>query len=225
MNERFFILDKFNTWYDWRCIVTAKSAQPPEPKTNYVEIEGASGALDFTEALTGEPVYSNRTMAASFICTEGTHREREALRRRITTALHGRLVKIIEPDDPDHFLLGRVRLTNFDNKPAYMSFDMEATCEPWRYAVNETTRRVPLVGPVDVVIRNEGDKTVIPVLTVAPRDMLGITSSVDLTFNGVTTKLPEGVYKVTGLRLVHGVNVVSLSGLGSIDITYREAVL
>lgn len=217
MKKRFFILDKFNTWYDWRCIITAKNVPPAEPKTNYVEIEGASGTLDFTEALTGEPVYSDRPVTASFMCTEGTHREREALRRRITTALHGRRVQIIEPDDPDHFLLGRVKLTNFVNNLAYMSFDTEATCEPWRYAVNETTRRVPVSGPVDVVIRNEGDKTVIPVLTVAGK--------VALTFNGVTTELTAGTYKVTDLRLVHGVNVVGLSGAGSVDITYREAVL
>ena len=42
MNRRFFILDKFNTWYDWRCTLTSKSVTPAEPKTNYVTIDGCS---------------------------------------------------------------------------------------------------------------------------------------------------------------------------------------
>jgi phage-related protein len=218
MNWRFFILDKFNTWHDWRCTVTAKSVPPAEPKTNYVEIDGAHGALDLSEALTGGPVYGTRTVTASFMCSEGTHREREALLRRIRTALHGRRVPIIEPDDPDHYFLGRVKVVDPVNNLAYMTFTIEAVCDPWRYAVNETNRAVTVNGSsVDLVIRNEGDQTLCPVITVA--------GSVSLTFDGVTTKLKAGGYKVTSLRLANGPNVITVAGSGSVVFTYREAVL
>jgi hypothetical protein len=218
MNRRFFILDKFNTWYDWRCTVTDKDVPPADPKTTYINIEGANGSLDFSEALSGEPVYGDRKVTASFMCSEGTHKEREALLRRITTALHGRKVQIIEPDDPDHFFLGRVKIKKPANNLAYVKFDIEATCDPWRYAVDETTRVVNVTGSrVDVVINNDGDKTLCPVITVA--------GSVAITCNGVTTPLTTGTYKITDIRLTHGVNVVGVSGTGSAVFTYREAVL
>ena len=217
MQPRYFILDKFNTWYDWRCILTAKSIPPAEPKTSYVEIDGADGSLDFTEALTGKPVYKTRTPAATFMCTEGTHAEREALLRRITTALHGRRIPIIEPDDPDHYFLGRVVIKSQANNMAYLEFSIEATCDPWRYAINETTRTVPVNGSTDVVIRNDGDKELCPVLTV--------TGAVAITFNGGTKELSAGTYKIPDLRLPHGVNVVGVSGAGSVTFTYTEASL
>lgn len=218
MNRRFFILDKFNTWYDWRCTVTAKNIPHATPKTNYVAIDGAHGTLDLTEALTGEPVYDDITATASFMCSEGTHKEREALERRITAALHGRKVPIIEPDDPEHFLLGRVTITETVNNLAYMTFSISAVCDPWRYAINETTRTVTVNGStVDMVVRNDGVKTLCPVLTV--------TGTVAITHNGTTTQLTEGTYKITALRLTPGVNVINVTGTGSLTLTYREAVL
>lgn len=218
MNRRFFILDKFNTWHDWRCTVTAKSVPPAEPKTNYVEIDGAHGALDLSEALTGGPVYGTRIVTASFMCSEGTYREREELLRRIRTALHGRKVQIIEPDDPDHFFLGRVVIKESVNNLAYMTFSIEAVCDPWRYAISAANRSTEVDGDsVDLVIQNHGDKTLCPVITV--------TGEVTLTFDGATADLIAGSYQVTDLRLTHGPNVVTVSGKGSVVFTYQEAVL
>lgn len=218
MEKRAFIFDKFNTWYDWRCTLTAKSVQAAEPKTNYINIEGAHGTLDLSEALTGEPVYNDRTVTASFMCSEGSYKDREALLRQIRTALHGRKISIIEPDDPEHYFAGRVRLTETHNYQAYMTFDIEATCDPWRYAMNETSRRVAPAGEtVGVVLRNAGDKTLHPVLTVA--------GAVVLDFDGAPVELTTGVYTITGLKLRPGANVVNVSGSGSVVFTYREASL
>jgi hypothetical protein len=218
MNRRFFILDKFNTWYDWRCTLTSKDVTPADPKTNYVTIDGVSGSLDFSEVLTGAPVYGDRIVKASFMCSEGDHKERAALLRRITTALHGRRIKLIEPDDPEHYFLGRVKITEALNHMAYLEFTIEATCEPWRYAVNETTRAVEVAGNgVGLVINNDGDKTLCPVVVV--------TGYVAIACNGVTTQLNAGTYKITDLQLVPGVNVLSVTGRGSAVLTYREAVL
>lgn len=218
MNRRFFILDKFNTWYDWRCLLTAKTMTLPEPKENYVSIDGAHGTLDFTEALTGSTPYNDRKITASFNCSEGSHKDREALLRKIRTALHGRKIQIIEPDDQDHYFLGRAKITAENNTAAYMEFTIEATCDPWRYAINETTRAVTVSGsPVAVVINNHGDKTLCPVLTV--------TGSVVISFNGTTVELTAGDYKVTDLQLAHGTNVVNVSGTGGVVFTYREAML
>ena len=215
--RRFFILDKFNTWYDWRLLLTAKSTPRPEPKTNYVKLDGASGTLDLTEALTGEVAYDDRKVTASFSASEGDYNSREYLYRDIVTALHGRRIRLVEPDDTEHYFLGRVKVKNWKNTPAYATFDIEATCEPWRYAVSESERVVDVSGRADVVIMNAGDKTLMPEVTVS--------NQMTIRCNGSTVELTPGTYLITDLRLVHGANVVSVSGYGRATFAYREASL
>lgn len=217
MDKRFFILGKYNTWADWGLLLTFKQIPDPEPKLYQVDIDGQDGALDLSEALTGEVVYNPRTVEASFSASEGTYAERDALLREIVAALHGRQVQIIEPDDPDHYMLGRVQITDKTNAPSHATLAMEATCDPWRYALEETTRTVAVSAPVDVVIHNHGTKTLTP--------RVAVSGTVALTYDGVTTELTDGTYKLSGLKLRAGANVIGLAGSGTVAISYREAVL
>ena len=214
---REFILDKYNTWHDWRLTLTAKDVTPAEPKTNYITLDGAHGSLDLTEALTGEVVFNDRTVTASFWTSEGTFNERLRVLQNIIAALHGKKVKIVEPDDPEHFFLGRVRVKSQSWDQVHMELTLEMTCEPWRYAINETERRVDMFGATDVVIHNHGDKSICPVITTTKR--------MSLTFNGQTVDLPVGTYTVSDLRLPHGPNVISVTGYGTLTFRYREASL
>lgn len=216
--ERYFILDKFNTWYDWRLVLTSKDVTPPEPKTNYVEIDGMDGTLDLSESLTGEITYKDRTVSASFWTNEGTFKERASLLKEIVKTLHGKKIKIIEPDDPDHYFYGRVSVKSLNNILPYAEFTIEATCEPWRYAHDDTDRTVSVNNSfVEVVINNNGVKTLCPEIRVS--------GSVSITYDGVTTKLSEGYYKIPDIKLYQGTNIIGISGKGSITFTYKEADL
>ncbi len=217
--ERHFILDKFNTWYDWRLILTAKNITPPEPKTNYVNIDGMSGSLDLSESLTGEVCYQDRTISASFWTDEGNRKDRERLLSEIRIALHGKKIKIIEPDDPDHYFYGRVVIKSVKNTLAYAEFTIEATCDPWRYDINETVRTIVVdnADPTNVVINYNGVKTVCP--------EIAINGSVFVTIDDATSELTDGSYKITNLKLRHGATVLGVSGSGSMSLTYREATL
>jgi phage-related protein len=217
--NRYFIIDKFNTWYDWKLILTAKDITPPEPKTNYVDIDGMSGSLDLSEALTGEITYKDRIISASFWTDNGTRADRNRLLREITTALHGKKVKIIEPDDPTHYFYGRVKITSQNNILPYAEFTIEVTCEPWRYALEDSIRSITVNSdtPVNLIIHNNGVKTVCPVITV--------TGSVVIIHNGARIPLATGSYKISDLKFTHGVNIVGVSGNGSVKLTYKEADL
>ena len=216
--ERYFILDKFNTWYDWRLVLTGKDVTPPEPKTNYVEIDGMDGTLDLSESLTGEITYKDRTVSASFWTSEGSFKGRASLLRKIVSTLHGKKIKIIEPDDPDHYFYGRVAVKSLNNILPYATFTIEATCEPWRYAVEETVRTVPLTTEfTDIVINNNGVKTLCPTIE--------LTGDTVIFVNGVYTPFVAGTYKISDIKLRQGVNIIRASGLGSMIIKYREADL
>lgn len=217
--ERYFILDKFNTWYDLHLIVTAKTIPDAEPKTNYVKLDGMSGSLDLSEVLTGEINYDDRTISATFWTDYGNRKDREALLRKITASLHGKKIKIVEPDDPNHYFYGRVKIKSKKNILAYAEFAIEAVCDPWRYALEETVRRVDVdtAAVTDVVINNNGVKTLSPVITV--------TGSVDITYNGQKTPLTAGTYKISDIKLRQGANIIGVSGNGSATFSYREADL
>ena len=216
--ERYFILDKFNTWYDWRLILTAKSITPPEPKTNYVQIDGMSGSLDLSESLTGEVTYEDRTITATFWTDNGTHKERTKLLRDIRIALHGRKIKIMEPDDPEHYFYGRVKIKSEKNILPYAELSIEFTCEPWRYAINDTVREVEVTETVtNVVINNNGAKTLNPIISVK--------GNVLITYNNNETTLSDGDYKISDIKLRHGFNIIGVSGSGTVTFTYKEADL
>jgi hypothetical protein len=215
--ERFFMLDKYNTWVDWNLVLTAKDITPPEPKTNYVSLDGMHGTLDLTEALTGEVAYNDRTISASFWTCEGTPKDRARLLKTITTALHGKKIKVIEPDDPYHYYYGRLTIKKSANIMAYMEFDVEIVCEPWRYALSESERLIEVTDKVDVVICNNGVRTLTPTIKVE--------GNVRIAHDGSTVTLTDGSYKITNLKLHQGVNVFTVEGNGSVKFVYTEADL
>ena len=131
--ERYFVFDRYNTWTDWGLILTAKTdITPPEAKTNYVEITGMSGSLDLSEALSGEPTFEERTFSASFCACEGSCEKRRRLLNSIIYAIHGRKMKILEPDDPDHYFYGRMTVKNVNHTVSYSEFSIEMRCDPWQ---------------------------------------------------------------------------------------------
>ena len=68
---------------------------------------------------------------------------------------------------------------------------------------------------INAVIRNHESKTLCPSLLV--------TGSVNIIYNGVTTALTTGTYKIPDIKLRQGVNIIGVSGTGSVTFTYREA--
>lgn len=218
--ERCFLFGSYNTWNDWGLILTAKNdLEPPKVKTNYVDIEGMSGSMDLSETLTGEPTYEDRTFSASFCACDSSYEERHALLNAIISAIHGRKMKIIEPDDPNHYLFGRVTVKNVNHKVSYSDFTVEMRCDPWRYEHEETVQVIEVSSnnPVDVPIYNGGRKTACP-------DIL-VSGQVTITCCGVTSEATDGSYKVTTFKLYQGENVIQVSGSGTLTLTYREAVL
>lgn len=217
--ERYFILDKYNTWYDWGLLLTSKETPEPELKTNYVEIDGMSGSLDLSESLTGEITYKDRTVSATFWTDKGTRKDREKLLRDIRIALHGKKIKIIEPDDPDHYFIGRVSIKSHRNIISYLEFTIEAICDPWRYAIDETVRMITLgVYPIGVIINNHGVKTLCPIITIS--DPQGALLTYDTGAKGL---YEPGDYIISDLKLKPGPNEIMIKGKGTVSFKYREA--
>lgn len=211
---------EYHTAKDWNLIQNQKTITPPVPKTNYVSVPGRDGDIDLTEALSGVVNYQDRTASFTYLLTNGSHADREELLTEIIGLLHGQSMKIIDTDDyPEYYMTGRLSVKSVSNNNAYGVIEIEAVCNPWRYALaqkNKTVSVVPKDKTVPVVLSNNGYKTITPTITV--------TGTVTLMYGTISTALSDGTYTLPGFRLTPGVNTVNISGSGSIQFAYTEAI-
>lgn len=216
---RGFKIGEFNTADDWSLILTSKTIDPPEPKTYTIDLDGRDGSLDLSESLAGEIKFKDRTLTATFSMTEGSQAERVALMRKILNYVHGRTRKIIEPDDPDHYFIGRCKISAVVHNRVYSTFTLTATCEPWRYFRETFSRhcQVNSVTPVKLIFTNEGARTTCPILNV--------TGSITVVLPTENVVLTTGSYRLTSLKLYAGTNEVTVFGSGSVTFEYEEADL
>lgn len=212
------IFGDYHTYEDWKLILNAKNISPPSPKIVKVQVDGRDGDINLSRTLTGEMKYENREASFTFLVTEGSQEERQELINSIVNLLHGNELKIIEPDDLDHYLFGEIVVTNTTNDKAYGTIEISADLEPYRYSISEVNRTITASETkVDVVLNNTGRKTVTPTLTV--------DGVVNLEFGSSSASLETGTYKLSNLNLRSGGTVVTISGTGSVVFTYREAVI
>lgn len=189
-------------------------------KQNLVEVPGRVAPLDLSTALTdGEPTYGSRTLKATFESSEGSRLAREARISQMTNALDGYRMNIVLPDDPDHYLSGRLQVERLYNDEAHASVRVTATCDPWLYAKDET---VVTLQATDVeqtaILTNQGRLGVVPLLNITQGD-------VRLKFGTSSWALSPGSYALPDMFLKYGEHTLAYSGTGALTLTYREAVL
>ena len=219
MAKRGMIIGSYYTNVRW--ILTGWTLDAPEQITDLVDVPGRrQGPLDLSTALTdGDPVYGSRLLEATFECSEGTRMEREAWIDQMVNELDGFQHHIVLPDDPLHYLVGRVNVKKLYNDLAHASVRVTATCEPWRYNVAETMVTLTATEtPQTATLPNGGRLAVVPTLTVAGGDVAIVAGS-------YTWTLGAGTYMLPDLLMRGGGQAITYRGSGVLTATYREAVL
>lgn len=216
--ERGIKFDDFHTGKDWDLLLKECVKGVPNPKTLFTSVDGRDGDIDRSEALTGEIKFNNRTDNYSFDVLEGTREERQTTIDTVVGFLHGRQRKIILPDYPDFYSIGRLTVTDAQNYAAYGEIIVEANCEPWLYRNKNSIRSVTLTGgSEELVCKNAGIKTVIPTITVS--------GEIHIKYGTYQTSLSTGTFKLLELRFKTGVHIMELSGTGTISIEWQEAII
>ena len=191
---------------------------------NYIEVPGHSGPLDLSAALTdGEPYYGSREFVATLESSEGTRLEREQRISDMINRLDGWRLNIILPDDPLHYITGRIRVEKLYNDPAHASVQVVASCDPWRYNIAETVVGLTATASEQTAsLINRGRCSVVPRITIT-----GGTVTLKLTSGEKvqTWNLSPGEYVIGDIYLKSGSLPLAYSGSGQIVLTYREAVL
>lgn len=110
----------------------------PEPKLNKVEIPGADGILDLTEANAGEAKFNNRIIVVTFALMVNIQQQ-ASYRRALMNAFHGKKFnRIIFDEDPNWYWTGRVTVKFIDVLPWKMKIVFTIDAAPYAMKINET---------------------------------------------------------------------------------------
>jgi hypothetical protein len=220
MSRELIIGDK-GTYTDWGLYLQPGWAlEAAAPKTKYVEVPGASGALDYSEYPVGAQ-YSDRQLTASFYLLPPTD-EWEGRRQEIVAHCHGRRLRIVLPDSAWGYLNARVSVGALKINKAVATLSITARCEPWIYTSEmcDVTHIIDDAGEVMPHYVNGGVKEAVPTWRATDDVMLTAGSDSYALAAGQDTRFP-------GLRFAAGGTWVTIEGAPgtSVTTTWWEAVL
>ena len=207
--------DEKSAYDEWNIVLTKPEIPLPEPKTSTVDIKGANGLLDLSEALTGDILYNNRTIKLNFEMMDDT--DFYDLISDISNYLHGRVVTVRLTKDEDYYYIGRASINNWECVKRKGIIVITVNCEPFKYAVQETIRTVNVIHETKTITLPNSRKRVCP--------NIEATGTVKLILGDAEYDLVEGQQQLINFMLVEGDNIVKISGNGTVKITYRQGAL
>jgi hypothetical protein len=202
---------------DWGLVMTAKVIGTPPLKERYLDLADRDGELDFTDALTGLPVYGTRPLSFSFEYLDDPN-EWTRLFTEIRNFLHGRRMKIFEPDDSAYYYTGRVTVDD-PSGGLVKAFSVTVKGDTWKYkATGETVVSEAVEANKTIVLMNDWRPVSPSIIT---------TGAVSFSFNGVNYSIAgAGEFRFPKLRLAYGENHILISsGSGEITFRYQEGAI
>lgn len=231
-----------NTWDDWHLIPESRPLfLPPDVKTKYVDIPGSNGHKDISEALTGEPLYENRTGDITFYVENG-HQEWHVLYAEIMNYLHGQQMHAYLEDDPSFYYEGRFSVNEWESDEHFSKITISYNVYPYKidmYSSKDAWLWDPFNFEVGIIreynnVRVDGTlsldfigsrRTYIPTFEVIldnPSNIMTLSWSKipDKTFG-----LVNGTNKFPDIKIKNNTSVLTFTGAGVISIDYRGGSL
>lgn len=219
MAKRQLILNGYKTAEDGLWTLSSLKITKANQVQTYVSVPGRHAPLDLSTTLTdGQPYYTSAALSAVLESSEGTRDERQARIEHIVNLLDGYTVRIVHPDHPDRYMMGRLQVIPDYNDLVHCSVKLTGVLEPWLYNAAQTVVAATATSTAQTVtLTNTGRLAVVP--TVA------VTGEVTLVYGSFTQTLSAGSYLLPDLYLTPGAHQVTYSGSGTVTFAYREAVL
>lgn len=211
--------DDIHSYYDLDLflIQDGVSIPPAQPKTNYVDLAGGDGSLDLTEAL-GEVKFADRNCKFTFVVNPASEMTFEEKKTQVSNALNGKQCKITLDKDSDYYYSGRCTVNEHLQDKRILQIVVTAIARPYKLKQNETIITFPLAEEEQIVNLTNGRKLVVPEITCTNDNTV-------VEFGSVTKTLSAGTHKVLDINFTEGINIVKLSGSGTITFKYREGEL
>ena len=225
-----------HTYNDFLLVPTSRPViNPPETKTRYVDVPGADGSVDLTEAL-GRIVYEDRSGDWEFMVLDKT--SWAYVYSKISGKIHGQKMKVSLDDDSGYYYIGRVFVDKWKSSQTYSTITISYILEPYKYAA-DTSGDDWLWDPfsfLDGVIQHSsvtvtdtetvnfvcGRMVTSPTIKWTPKTS---GKTVDVTYGDTTVTLSPGTTTVYDFVFTEGDNLLTFEGAGTAVISYVRGYL
>ena len=124
-----------NTWDDWRLVPASRPVfNPPAQKVKTLDIPGGDGVIDLSQALTGYPVYQNRTGSIEFVVMNDFKPWQTAY-SDIMDYLHGQNMRAVLEDDPEYFYEGRFTVNAWKSEKDWSRIVIDYSVGPYKWTL------------------------------------------------------------------------------------------
>lgn len=206
-----------HSYFDLNLILSAVDIPPAQPKTTFIDVPGADGSVDLTEAH-GEVKYSDRECSFTFTMLPTDSSTWEEKKTEVSNLLNGRVFNITLDKDDEYYYSGRCQVKGYEVDKKIRQIVVSAKVKPYKFKQNVTVMKVALASTPKSVILMNGRKRVSPSIQCTNDDTV-------IVFGDATFNLSAGTHKVLDIQLVEGNNTLTVSGTGSVTFTYQEGDL
>lgn len=224
-----------NTWDDWHLIPKSRPLfNPPQVKTNYVDIPGGDGILDLTTSFSGRPLYKNRTGSWEFY-VENDFRDWAVLFSEIMNYLQGQKFQAVLEDDPLYYYEGRFSVNVWKSDPGRSLITLDYDVSPYKKeidGVNDNWLWDTFNFETDIIrhykdlpVKGSLEVTVIGSIMPSVPTIITSTTGFTVEFNSVTYKLAKGINIIDDIIMENGENVLLFTGNGTITIEHNGGLL
>ncbi|RZT00898.1 hypothetical protein [Cuneatibacter caecimuris] len=198
-----------------RMIVERITIQPAQVKKNYINVPGADGRLDLTEAL-GVRVYDVRDINITIKRKIPKMTRWLELYCELLQAFDGKIVDIVLDADPEFLYRGRVTKVTPEKDGKIRGVTLGITADPYKYKLKRTVKTFEVSGRLETSLPNLF-RPVVPEITT--------DAEMHITFSGQTIAISPGTMQIPEIMLEAGEHSIILSGTGTISFSYQEAAL
>ena len=220
MIETGVLFGNIHSFRDLNLILSAVDIPPAKPKTTYVDVPGADGSVDLTEA-NGEVKFKDRDIKLTFTMNpmgDLSEAAWTAKKTEVSNRLNGQYLKITLDKDFNFYWLGRCTVDSYKSSKKVRQIVVTAKVSPYKFKRTETKLTFNLTtDPKNIYIVNSR-KSVCPIIE--------CTGFVNITFGASTYALEVGTgYKILDIVLLEGSNQLEISGSGTVTFSFQEGEL
>ena len=210
-------INDIHTFNDLNLILSASEIPPAKPKTSYIDIPGADGSLDLTEA-NGEVKYSDRDLKFTFTFIPDDFTTFEEKRTEVVNLVNGKVCKITLDRDEDHYFQGRCTVSGYTADRNLHQIKIDVKAKPYKFRQNITKKTFALTATPTTQRIENSRKSVVPSITCTDDNTV-------IVFNNGTYNLSAGKHKILDILFTEGKNNVTVSGSGTVTFEFQEAEL
>lgn len=194
---------------DYGLILKSFEAPPPKAKANLISIAGRDGDLDLTE-WAGETRFENRSVKMAFRDMQGEEYS------PFLDKIHGAQCKIIHSVDNTLYYSGRCVSAEAKTERHVTDVELEFSCHPYRLFIEPKIVSETVTNNLSIPLKAKR-MSAVPTIT--------LTAACSVTFDGITKSLTAGTHTVAEFVITRTQKSMTVSGSGTITITWAEGVI